>query len=173
MQQEENRWDGKREPKRVLVVSDTHGRIANLQEVWKRFDFLDLTIHLGDLEGGEQLLRKLAPCPMEIVAGNNDYFTQLPQNRVIKLGKYRIFLTHGHRYHVHYGNDVLIEEARLRDCQIAMYGHTHSPEIRHYPGITVLNPGSITCPRPATKPPSYILIDFDRDGEAHFTICTL
>lgn len=155
---------------RILIVSDTHGRITYLQDVWRRSGPLDLTIHLGDVEGGEQILRRLAPCPMEMIAGNNDYFTNLPGEKVIRIGKYNIFLTHGHRYRVHYGNELLLEEARKRDCQIVMYGHTHAPELRYYPGVTVLNPGSISYPRPATKQPSYILMDFDREGEAHFTI---
>ena len=37
----------------------------------------------------------------------------------------------------------------------------------------MLNPGSLTKPRPFNAAPSYILMEIDREGQAHYTICRL
>ncbi len=159
--------------KRILIVSDTHGRHNNLETVLKRYDQIDLLIHLGDMEGGAAIIRKMASCPVEMIAGNNDFMSGLDSEKVIEIGKYRIFMTHGHRYHVHYSNEWVAEAAKKRNCQIALYGHTHVPEIGYVGDITVVNPGSLTLPRPMTMPPSYVLMEIDREGDVHFTIAKI
>ena len=40
-------------------------------------------------------------------------------------------------------------------------------------GLTVLNPGSLSFPRQEGRRPSYMLMDLDDEGEAHFTTCYL
>ena len=55
---------------RILIISDTHGRHGNLTEILEREPNIDLLIHLGDVEGGEEYINELAKCPVEIVAGN-------------------------------------------------------------------------------------------------------
>ena len=37
-------------------------------------------------------------------------------------------------------------------------------------GITVLNPGSLSFPRQDGRRPSYMLMEIDREGEAHYTV---
>lgn len=49
-------------------------------------------------------------------------------------------------------------------------GHTHRPYLEQDKGITVLNPGSLSYPRQEGRKPSYMIMDLDRNGEAHFTI---
>ncbi len=39
--------------------------------------------------------------------------------------------------------------------------------------LTVLNPGSLSFPRQEGRRPSYMLMDLDDEGEAHFTTCYL
>ena len=84
---------------------------------------LDMVIHCGDVEGGEYLIEEAAGCPVEIVQGNNDYFSDLPREREFELEKYRVFLVHGHQYCVSLGHETLVEEARARGVDIVMYGH--------------------------------------------------
>ena len=86
------------------------------------------------------------------------------------LGDYRVMLTHGHYYGVSMGTSRLEEEARARGFDIAMYGHTHRPELKIEDDLTVLNPGSISYPRQWGHEPSFILMEIDRDGQAHYTI---
>ena len=74
---------------KVLVVSDTHRKHENLIKVLKRVEPVDLMIHLGDAEGGEDVIAGMADCPVEIVAGNNDFFSALPREKELQIGRYR------------------------------------------------------------------------------------
>ena len=64
-----------------------------------------------------------------------------------------------------------MDEAKDRGAQIAMFGHTHKPYLDIRENITVLNPGSLSFPRQDGRKPSYMLMELDREGEAHYTIC--
>ena len=55
----------------------------------------------------------------------------------------RVFYCHGHKYRVKSGLEQLAEEAKRRDCDVALYGHTHTPLITQMDGITLINPGSL------------------------------
>ena len=81
---------------KILIVSDTHRKNENLEIVLEQEKPIDLLIHLGDGEGCEDYIEVLAECPLEIVAGNNDFFTELPGEKMISIGKYKVLLTHGH-----------------------------------------------------------------------------
>jgi len=155
---------------KILIISDTHKRHRTLDDVLGRIGKLDMLIHLGDTEGGEDYVEAVADCPVHIVGGNNDFFSDLEKEEEFLIGKYRVFITHGHRYGVSMGNERLKEEARARQADIVMYGHTHRPELVIEDDLTTLNPGSISYPRQEGRKCSYILMDIDRSGEAHYTI---
>ena len=55
----------------------------------------------------------------------------------------KIFFCHGHRYGVKTDLNALAQEAKRRDCQIALYGHTHIAQITVIDGVTLINPGSM------------------------------
>lgn len=155
---------------RILVVSDTHRQNGNLCKVLTKTGHIDLLIHLGDAEGSEDYIREIADCPVEIVAGNNDFFSGLPRELEIGLGVYKVLLTHGHYYNVSFTLERLREEARERGVQIAMFGHTHRPVVDYSGPVTLVNPGSLSYPRQDGRRPSYILMEIDREGKAHYTI---
>lgn len=155
---------------KILIVSDTHRNHYNLEVVLEQEKPIDLLIHLGDAEGCEDYIEVIAECPVEVVAGNNDFFTSLPGEREIQVGKYRVLLTHGHYYYVNAGIGHIKREAEARNIDIAMFGHTHRPIIEKDGDVVVLNPGSISYPRQEGKRPSYIIMDLDEEGEAHFSI---
>lgn len=155
---------------RILVVSDTHRQNGNLCKVLAKVRPIHLLIHLGDIEGSEDYIREIAGCPVEIVAGNNDFFSGLPKEREIELGAYRVLLTHGHYYNVSFTLERLREEARERGVQIAMFGHTHRPVIDRSGPVDLINPGSLSYPRQDGRRPSYILMELDRDGLVHYTV---
>lgn len=158
---------------KILIVSDTHGRESNFQKVLEKTGSVDQVIHLGDVEGSEDYIRAMTDAPVAMVAGNNDYFSDLPHELVIQLGSYRALLTHGHYYYVSMGHERIREEARSRGVDIVMYGHTHRPYLEQKDGLTILNPGSLTLPRQAGHEPSYILMEIDQEGIAHYSICYL
>lgn len=155
---------------KILIVSDTHRKHENLKIVLERVQPVDLLIHLGDAEGEEEYIAELAGCPMEVVAGNNDFFSNLPREKELDIGKYHVLLTHGHYYYVNAGIADIEKEAAARRFDIVMFGHTHRPVIDYANDIIALNPGSVSYPRQEGKRPSYIMMEIDRKGEAHFEI---
>lgn len=155
---------------KILVVSDSHGRNNYLERAIDKVGDIDLCIHLGDLEGTERYLSNTLSCQLEMVSGNNDYFTDIEREKMIFIGKYKVLLTHGHRYRVNYGTDTIKEYAIQNGADIVMYGHTHIPLINIENNLTVINPGSISQPRQEGHIPTFILMEIDRKGEAHFTL---
>lgn len=155
---------------KILIVSDTHGKHTNLEKVLKSVKPIDMLIHCGDVEGGEETIKRLAGCPVHMVAGNNDFFSDLPREEEFALEGYNVLLTHGHYYYISMGTDMLKEDARARGFDLVMFGHTHRPYLERAKDITLLNPGSISYPRQDGRKPSYIIMDIDRRGEAHFTV---
>lgn len=159
---------------KILIVSDTHSREENLKRVLEREGMPDHMIHLGDSESGELAIRALVTCPLHMVAGNCDFFSSLPKAEVVQIGKYRMLITHGHCYYVSIGSvgsSEVAAEAKASRCNVAMYGHTHRPFVDESdPGLTVLNPGSLSFPRQADRRPSYIVMEIGEDEAASFEI---
>ena len=157
---------------KILIVSDTHRKDDNLKKVIEEQAPLDMLIHLGDAEGSEHMIEEWVNegCRLEMIMGNNDFFSALEREIELELGPHRILLTHGHYYNVTVGVERLKEEARERGIDIAMFGHTHRPYLEIGNELVILNPGSISFPRQEGRKPSYILMEIDDRGEAHFTI---
>ena len=63
---------------KVLIVSDTHKSHRNLERIIEKEKPFQMLIHLGDVEGAEDYIEALADCPVHIVRGNNDFFSDLP-----------------------------------------------------------------------------------------------
>lgn len=155
---------------KVLIVSDTHGKDHYLLKTLERVGPIDMLIHLGDFEGGEEYIKSITPCPTELVSGNNDFFNGLPKEKVIHIGKYIVLLTHGHRYGVNYSTSGILEVAKRNKANIVMFGHTHVPMIDLSGSIWAINPGSLALPRQHGRIPTFIIMDLDSKGQAHFTL---
>lgn len=156
---------------KILIVSDTHRRDENLKMIIDKVGPLDMLIHLGDAEGSEHKIEGWVDenCRLEMILGNNDFFSDLDREKEIMIGKYKALLTHGHYYNVSLGVERLKKEAEARGDQIAMFGHTHRPFLEEQDGIILLNPGSLSYPRQDGRKPSYMIMEIDDRGEAHFT----
>jgi hypothetical protein len=146
---------------RILAVSDTHGKLDNLIQLLDEIGHIDLLIHLGDTEGDEDYIEQIAPCPVEIVSGNNDFFSDLPREKELDIEGHRVFITHGHYYYVGMGIDQIKKEAKSRGCDIVMFGHTHRPLIDRGLHLITMNPGSLSYPRQEGHRPSYIIMEID------------
>lgn len=156
---------------RILVVSDTHGREENLIKVLEENGTPDYLLHLGDSECGEEYMRSIVKCPLHMVSGNCDFFTQLPKTKIIELGGCKIMMTHGHYYYVSVGTRDLVEEAKTNGCNVAMFGHTHRPFIdQSDEELTVLNPGSLSFPRQDGRRPSYITMDINEGQPVQYVL---
>lgn len=154
---------------KLLIVSDTHKKNENYFEVLRR-QKPDMVIHCGDAEGTEYALTEAADCPVQIVLGNNDFFSYLPRELMLKIGTYRVWVTHGHNYYVSMGSENIKREAIARGMDIVMFGHTHRPILDIESDVIAINPGSLSYPRQEGKRPSYAIMELDDKGEAHFKI---
>ncbi len=155
---------------KVLIISDTHRHNENFMKVLERVEPIDMVIHCGDAEGSENEIYFAAKCPLIAVMGNNDFFSDLPREKEICIGDYKVLVVHGHNYYVSAGNETLKREARGRGVDIVMYGHTHRPVVDIEDDLITINPGSLSYPRQEGRRPSYVVMEIDKVGAAHFTL---
>lgn len=156
---------------RILVISDTHGRCQMLERILKKIQPIDRLIHLGDYENQDAYIKSIAGCPVDFVAGNNDYFSTQPRVKFLEIGKHYVMLTHGHRYRVNYELETIKEAAILEGADIVLFGHTHVPVLDLTDDrIWAVNPGSLSLPRQEGAIPSFLIMEVDQDNEIHFTI---
>ena len=153
---------------RILIVSDTHRQNDNYFTVIENVGRIDMVIHCGDAEGSEYALQQAAGCPLYIVAGNNDFFSDLSRELELEIEGRRVLITHGHYYYVSNGIEKIKEEALSRHYDIVMFGHTHRPLVKFQDGLTIINPGSLSYPRQEGRRPSYIILDTDVKGNFEY-----
>ncbi|MEE0954398.1 MAG: metallophosphoesterase [Eubacterium sp.] len=155
---------------KILVVSDTHGYAESIELILPHEGHIDLLIHCGDIEGQADYIRSLVDCPTIMVAGNNDWTMALDKEVTTKIDDYRVWITHGHRYGVSLGMEMLEDEAVSRNVDWCLYGHTHRPRLDTKGHITYFNPGSLAMPRQLGRTPTYGTIVIDQEHEARFSI---
>lgn len=155
---------------KILIVSDTHRNNMGFEEAYSNEGPVDMLIHCGDIEGSEYYYSNMANENVYMVAGNNDYFSGRETEEEFKIGKYKVFLTHGHYYGVNMGLENLIEEAKERRANIVMFGHIHRPVIEYVDGIWVINPGSLSYPRQQGKRRTYIVMTMDEHDRIDFEL---
>lgn len=155
---------------KILIVSDTHRQNGNLLKVIEKAGPVDLLVHCGDIEGSEAMIADAAGCEVQMVQGNNDFWSAMPREKEFMIEEYKVWLTHGHNYYISMNYETIKQEAREREVDIVMCGHTHKPIVDIADDLILVNPGSLSYPRQEGRKPSYIIMDTDRNGEAHFTI---
>ena len=128
---------------KILVLSDSHGDVAGLRDIFARESGYSLVIHLGDGERDTAPFFPMDGVPLVQVRGNCDFYSDLPLSVLTEEGGKRIFCTHGHELHVKYGREMLRETAREKKADIALYGHTHVPVHEYDDGLYICNPGSV------------------------------
>lgn len=154
---------------KVLIVSDTHRKNDNYFKIVEMHK-PDMVIHCGDVEGSEYALTQAADCPVHIVLGNNDFFSELPRELELDIASRKVWVTHGHNYYVSVGNEHIKKEAIARGMDIVMYGHTHRPVVDVEDDVIAVNPGSLSYPRQEGHEPTYVIMEIDRFDKVHFTI---
>lgn len=155
---------------KILIISDTHGMDSIGFSVVRKEKPIDMLIHAGDIRGSEQLYEALAGTECHIVTGNCDPSSDYPDNDIFQIGPYKALLTHGHRFYVSGGEDLLISTALKEKAQIVIYGHTHIPAAHFTDGVLVLNPGSLAFPRQNNRKPSYIILTIGENDTLYYEI---
>ena len=132
---------------KLLILSDSHGYVFNLEAILKRERDADAILHLGD--GGDDLrlmTEYTEGKPCYICKGNCDSVGHgFPETIVTEAEGVRIFACHGHQYGVKYGLQKLYYAAKEAGAQLCLFGHTHSPCCEFEPGFTMVNPGSVAA----------------------------
>ena len=141
---------------RILVISDSHGRNDDVAGVIEQVGPIDMLIHCGDVERGDDYIRSLVDCPVHMVSGNNDYNLDLPAQDIFNIGDYKVLVVHGHTFYVYRGVERLKQYALQNNIDIVMFGHT------------ILNPGSVSHPRQPDHMPTFLIMEIDDEGEAHY-----
>jgi len=155
---------------RIMIVSDTHGKIGNLAEAIDREGKPDMLIHLGDFEGDAEAIEAMCGCELMLVPGNNDFFSVLPKEIETEIAGKKVLLTHGHYYYVSLDLATLRREAIARGIDIVMFGHIHRPVIEVDDDITLINPGSLSYPRQADRRCTYIMLTINDEREFSFEL---
>ena len=158
---------------KIMIVSDSHLDLENIEEAIEREKPLDMLIHCGDAEGTEGDISLMSGCPFYTVKGNNDFFTNLYNEYEFEIAGRTAFMVHGHYYYVSMGPQRLIEEGLSRGAEFVFFGHTHKPFIEEYDGMWVVNPGSIAYPRQEGRECTYIIMTIDENDEVSFELKAL
>lgn len=148
---------------RIAVISDSHGRAGIVDRIIRREAQAEAVIFLGDVTADiEDFTYEYTDKKFYIVSGNCDRFSEFPYSLTENIGGVNFFITHGHTLMVKGGTAALEKAARQSNCQIALYGHTHIPNIKYEDGLYVVNPGS--CARSRDGGNSYAAIDIRDNG---------
>ena len=150
--------------KRLIVVSDTHGSFSPFyQIITDHLRDCDLFVHLGDGRREVEDVLALHPdLPLVALRGNCDFCCDYGDQEIFFLGGKKILAVHGHTFGVKGGAGRLEDAARRAGCDVVLYGHTHVADCRTEEGLTILNPGSPSCPRGG--PCSFGIVDILEDG---------
>ena len=155
---------------KIVIVSDTHGSRKNIENVCECNPDADMLIHLGDVEDDEDYIEAIFECPTHIVGGNNDFFSDLPDEKIIFIEDFCALITHGHAYGVSMGYQNIRNEGRVRGVDAVMFGHTHRPLLEEDDDLILLNPGSLSYPRQRGRQRSYIVMEKERGKKPTFEI---
>ena len=152
---------------KVLVISDTHGRLENAKKVIESLiPIKGLSVcHCGDYVSDARLIQKYYPqLTVHSVYGNCDVGFGEEYTQVVSIEGVPIYMCHGHRYGVKWGEyDELVIDTSAHDAKVALCGHSHMGHLQKSEGILVMNPGSLSQPRDS-RHPSYGILEIE-DGK--------
>ena len=147
---------------KILVFSDSHGNLTNVERILRQTDNFDMIYHLGDNVRDALEIKKAVSCPVKYVKGNTD-FTKAPLEIIEQINGIKLLLTHGHKHRVKYNLNNLYYAALEKGVNAALFGHTHISHKEKVNGILLFNPGSIGNKRWESKE-TYGIIDIDEQG---------
>lgn len=156
--------------KKILVVSDSHTHIDNLQRAVHAAGDVDYVFHLGDHASDMGRVNEVS-AEVLCVKGNTD-LGDYPAYVAVTIEGHRIVLTHGHLQRVKSSLLQLSLFAAEQEADVVLYGHTHVVDISYASGgRLLLNPGSIGLPKRGN--PSYLLLTIDADTGIQYQLQNL
>lgn len=137
---------------KIIVASDSHYQNDILDKLIEHYPDAALYLHCGDLEDDPAYFPKWI-----FVRGNNDYYGDFKDERIIRVGQHKILMLHSHRCSFMHREEQMVAMAYENECDIVLYGHTHVPKMTWKNGVFLMNPGSTRSPRDGNSPSYGIL----------------
>ena len=129
---------------RILVTSDTHRDFDALERVVLGHTEAQVLIHLGDgAAEAEKIAQEFEKLQVLQVRGNCDVKSKIMLMKEVVLDGTKIFMTHGHLYGVKQYIYPIFREAKEKNAQVLLFGHTHQVFSAFKDGIHIMNPGSL------------------------------
>ncbi len=155
---------------RIFVISDTHGQIEKVCQVYRKLKDIDLIVHCGDYYQDAISIQETLGARTLWVKGNCDGSFDGKDTAIIEAECGDILVTHGHMQNVGYSQQNIYYLAAENNCVGVLYGHTHIPALTEVDGITLMNPGSLSKPRDNSSGSYGILEtdDFGLHGSIHY-----
>lgn len=123
---------------KIVLVSDSHGDLAALNNVLARQQDVDYYLHAGDV-----VLNPAQIKPFAAVKGNCDYENYVQEKIIAISDNLKILLVHGHRQKINTSRLLLANYAHNKGCKIALYGHSHLFKIEKINDVYCINPGCL------------------------------
>mgnify|MGYP000173802892 CR=1 FL=1 len=156
---------------RVSVVSDSHGETVNLKKAveWLvKNENVGMVIHLGDDSDDAKVIDEFKVEVLKVPGVfENHYKNPSIPNRIIReFEGWKVLISHTEKSHE---NDLpsdlkpekLVEEKAV---DVVLHGHTHIPRIEEKDGVLFINPGHLKTVDKKGYPPSFAIIDFEKES---------
>ncbi len=134
---------------KILIFSDSHRSTSDMRFILMKEGRPDAIIHLGDGSADLNTLAELTGgIPVYQLQGNCDYPSpDTPVRLISYFEDVKFIACHGHSYNVKAGLSALYFAAKEAECDLALFGHTHTPFNEVSDGIRFFNPGSVASGR--------------------------
>ena len=131
--------------KTFVILSDSHGRstkaLSRLEPLFAENDYI---IHLGDGSSDMRQIFSKYPEKVYTCRGNCDLFAYGEDEVIIEVEGISLLCCHGHKYGVKGGLEKLAAAAKAKNCDVALYGHTHIANIQTVDGVLCICPGALS-----------------------------
>jgi putative phosphoesterase len=137
---------------KILIFSDSHGQAYGMRRALRLHPDAEAVFFLGDGLFDMQSVRTDTSACWYFVRGNCDIGYRLMDiscelvDSVTLCGR-RILFTHGDAFGVKFSTAQLLSEARAREADIVLFGHTHVPTEQYIVNgerpIWLFNPGTV------------------------------
>lgn len=131
---------------KILVFSDSHGRMEYVTRILDKEPECKTVFFLGD---GMREVENVVPLYPDrkfiLVKGNNDFQFYAEQYAYKHIEGVTFMSCHGDALSVRYTLRELFNKAHSVRANVALYGHTHIPDVTldSYSGVCAVNPGAL------------------------------
>lgn len=147
--------------KTALVFSDSHSNTTVLRRLTDIARETDYIIFSGDGYSDLNVFPDDVREKCIGVVGNCDFTLRKDLNeKVVEIEKSKVYVTHGHLYDTKGGYERVLARAKELGCNVAIYGHTHIPEMNTVDGVTLICPGTL---QRFSKVKTYVYMIFNED----------